>query len=296
MNDLFERYSWLKITTTVEEYVDASYYNKILKDYIFNNKSDLEYFDNWLSNLETTGKKVLELGCGSGRVTDVLLNKNINYSKLILLDLSNQMLDFCKQKYKDKDIEYVKSDSIKYLDLAEEKFDIVYTLWSFSHSVHQIFHELGLKEGKVYIKKVLSNFFRRKMSKNGQFFLIHFDSMSDEQKILMKQWHKVYKTFSNIEEQSPSLKVIEEVFNELQEDGIIQFQEQHYIGKEIVYKNINEALEIFMNFHMESYFNESNDVEKIINELKNYFQLFTNEDGTISIKPGCFIFEVKINV
>lgn len=57
-----------------------------------------------------------------------------------------------------------------------------------------------------------------------------------------------------------------------------------------------EALERFMNFHMESYFNESNDVEKIINELKNYFQLFTNEDGTISIKPGCFIFEVKINV
>lgn len=66
-------YPWLNINTTVEEYVEASYYNRILKEYIFNNKTDLEYFKDWFSNNFHKNSSVLELGCGTGRVSELAL-------------------------------------------------------------------------------------------------------------------------------------------------------------------------------------------------------------------------------
>lgn len=288
------KYPWLKITTTVEEYINPSYYNRILKDYIFNNKSDLEHFLNWLKTTNTKGKNVLELGCGSGRVTDVFLSNNKLCNRLELLDLSTQMLAYCKEKYKDIErIKYIKSDSIEYLRNTKEKYDLVYSLWSFSHSVHQILHEKGLTDGKKYVQEVIYKFIKENMNKNSNFFLIHFDSLSDEQKILIQQWKKVYKTFEQNDIQSPSLLIIEEILKKLQNENIIKLYKKHYIGKEITYMNEEEALEVFINFHMESYFNESNLLEEVIEELKEYFKKYTKPDGTISIKPGCFIYEVE---
>lgn len=293
-NYLYKKYPWLKIVTTVEEYVNPEYYNTILKDYVFEQKTDLEHFKEWLNKVSIGNGKVLELGCGSGRVTDVFLENIKNYKSLTLLDLSKQMLDYCKVKYKDNDkISYVNSDTIEYLRATQEKYDIVYTLWSFSHSVHQIFHTKGLVFGKEYIKNSILKFIKNNISNNGSFYLIHFDSLSDEQKILLKQWKKIYPTFERNDIQSPSLLLVDEVFEELKREKCIVYTKRHFIGKEIEYADENEALEIFMNFHMESFFNENELLSNVIAELKEYFKKYSNEEGKIRIKPGCFIYEVK---
>ena len=65
------------------------------------------------------------------------------------------------------------------------------------------------------------------------------------------------------------------------------------MGEEIVYSSVKEALEIFLNFHMESYFNKSVLLEEVLDELLNYFKKFTDKNGVIRIKPGCFIYIVK---
>lgn len=296
IKELLERYPWLKITTTIEEYINPQYYNEILKDYIFEEKTDLEYFRNWIKEKDNIQPNILELGCGSGRVTDVLLEEQKDYNNLTLLDLSKQMLKYCETKYKNiKKINYVNSDTIEYLKNTNEKYDIVYSLWSFSHSVHQILHQRGLENGSKYVEIAIEKFIRENINKNGKFFLIHFDSLSDEQKILIQQWKKVYKTFENNKIQSPSQILIHNLFEKLEKQSVINFSEKHYVGKEIIYSNVNEALEIFMNFHMESYFNESKQVEQVINELTEYFKKYTYPDGTIRIKPGCFIYEVTKN-
>lgn len=293
-NYLYKKYPWLKIVTTVEEYINPEYYNTILKDYVFEQKTDLEHFKEWLNKVPIGNGKVLELGCGSGRVTDVFLENIKNYKSLTLLDLSKQMLDYCKVKYKDNDkISYVSSDTIEYLRTTQEKYDIVYTLWSFSHSVHQIFHTKGLVSGKEYVKNSILKFIKNNISNNGSFYLIHFDSLSDEQKILLKQWKKIYPTFERNDIQSPSLLLVDEIFEELKREKCMVYNKRHFIGKEIEYADENEALEIFMNFHMESYFNENELLSNVIAELKEYFKKYSNEEGKIRIKPGCFIYEVK---
>jgi hypothetical protein len=45
IEDLQNKYPWLKVTNSLEEYVEPNYYNKILKDYIFDGKSDINIFE-----------------------------------------------------------------------------------------------------------------------------------------------------------------------------------------------------------------------------------------------------------
>ena len=293
---LHEKYPWLNITTSIEEYVEPKYYDDLLKDYIFDEKADIQFFEEFLETL--SNKKdisVVELGCGSGRATSIFLEhfKEKN-SNLKLIDLSSRMLNFCKNKFIGYNkIGFIKSDSIEFLDKSDELYDVIFSLWSFSHSVHQVLNKKGLNDGKKYIQSVIEKFIIKNMKKSSNFFLIHFDSLSDEQRILMRQWKKVYPIYNNTEFQSPSKLLIDEILKSLKERNIISFESNHYKGKEIIYSSDAEALEIFLNFHMESYFNESPILPEVIDELLNYFKSFTDKNGLIKIRPGCFVYKIN---
>jgi hypothetical protein len=116
--------------------------------------------------------------------------------------------------------------------------------------------------------------------------------MSDEQKILMEQWRKVFPIYNKTSVQSPSKLLIDKTLIGLEKSGVIELEILHYKGEEIIYSTIDEALEIFLNFHMESYFNEHELLPIIIEELEDYFKKFMDEEGAIRIKPGCFIYKV----
>ena len=122
-------------------------------------------------------------------------------------------------------------------------------------------------------------------------FIIHFDSMSDEQKILMKQWKRFYPTFSDISKQSPSLFVTDNALAKLQSENIIDYKITHYVGEEISYANIEEAMETFLNFHMESYANDRLELSDVYYDVENYMKIFLKGDK-VCIKPGCFIIEI----
>lgn len=294
--ELVERYPWLSITTTVEEYVSPEYYGELLKDYVFGGKTDLEFFSTFLSRLTPSKDlEILELGCGSGRATNVLFDwLGEKSAPFHLVDLSNQMLDFSKNRFSNRQGgAYVQSDSVKFMEETDEKYDLAFSLWSFSHSVHQILTEKGPGKGTEYIQSVLNKFFRENMKSGSSFFLIHFDSLSDEQRILIQQWKKVFPTFEQNDVQSPSKLLIDEELAALEKEGAVLVDAQHHIGEEIVYTSEDEALEIFLNFHMESYFNESEILPEMIEELKTYFQQYTDSEGRVKIKPGCFIYQVN---
>lgn len=288
--DLIKIYPWLSITTTVAQYVEPLYYNQLLKGYIFGGKSDLEHFRSFL---QTCGAplRVLELGCGNGRATNIFLKK-FPKACLDLIDLSGQMLTLSKARFKKwKNLTYAQIDILDYLKGTKAKYDLIFTLWSFSHATHQLLSRVGLRRGKQQIHDVLKKMILKNMTTGSKFFLIHFDSRSDEQKILIRQWGKVFSIFRQNGLQSPSKLCIDKVLNHLARQGYIKYSLRHYVGEPIEYKSSAEAVEIFMNFHMESFFNQAPNVDEIIDELLKYFRKFQLKDGRVRIKPGCFIYK-----
>lgn len=106
------------------------------------------------------------------------------------------------------------------------------------------------------------------MRANGLFFLIHFDSLSQEQRILMRQWKRVFLAFTHLDEQSPSKQIIDKVLLDFDIRGEIILSINHLQGDAIHYNSEDEVLEIFMNFHLETYFNNSPFTESVINDIR----------------------------
>jgi SAM-dependent methyltransferase len=235
------------------------------------------------------------LGCGPGRATAIATTELADrFSTFQLVDLSSQMLAASRKRFSNYlQLNYLQDDSVHQLEQTANIYDLVFSLWSLSHSVHQILSARGLQEGTDYVESVLRKFFTTNLAPGARFFLIHFDSLSDEQRILMRQWKKVFPIFSDLDHQSPSEQLVNSLLNKLQSEGVIDFQRTHLVGEKIVYKDMNEALEIFINFHMESYFNDSDLLAGVIAELEAYFQGYLTPSGTIEIRPGSFIYTVK---
>jgi len=47
-----------------------------------------------------------------------------------------------------------------------------------------------------------------------------------------------------------------------------------------------------MNFHLESHFNNVENIGEILNQMTEYFQPLKNETGQVTVKTGCFIYKI----
>lgn len=291
INKLTEQYPWLAKINTVEDYLPPEYYQHLLKPYTFGGVSDLLLLEKFLQNKKFL--KVLELGCGSGRASDTVVSEtsNANYT---FSDLSERMLEAAKQHLPEKS-SFIVSDAVEYMENTENVYDLVYTLWSFSHSTHQHIHCLGIEKAEDYISSVIKKFIRQNIAKNGSFFLIHFDSLSQEQRILMRQWKRVFPAFTNTDEQSPSKQIIDKTLLELDTKGEITLSINHLQGDAIHYESEDEVLETFMNFHLETYFNDSPLTESVIEDIKEQASRHRNENGSFDITPGCYVYSFVKN-
>jgi hypothetical protein len=291
MDRLHELYPWLRITTSVEDYVAPAYYDRLLKTYAFGGKTDLELFADFLSRLPSRPLRGLELGPGTGRATDWALT-HARFSSLDLVDLSSRMLATSKRRFSgSRKMRFCQSDSLVYLAGTPSRYEVIYTLWSFSHSIHQLLIRATLEEARIYAEGTLRRMVQQVMVPGASFYLIHFDAQSDEQQILTDQWRRKYP-FYKAGEQSPSKSFIDSTFEALEREGVIDLLRSHYLGDEIEYGSESEALETFLNFHLESHFNDEPYISEIIDEMRHYFQRFTNPDGHIRIRPGCFEYQV----
>jgi hypothetical protein len=90
---------------------------------------------------------------------------------------------------------------------------------------------------------------------------------------------------------SPSKRLIDELLIRLSIAGIVSFSVQHLEGEPIMYENSEEALEIFMNFHMESTFNNQAQGPEVIAELERDLAAFEDGTGRLSIPTGCIVYQ-----
>ena len=124
-----------------------------------------------LSNIDFF--KVLELGCGSGKNTEWLINKA---DKLVGLDFSKNMLDVARKKVKTDKVTFINTDLNENWPVNDNSFDLATINLTLEHieTLDHIFNSLFMKltqGGKCFVcelhpKKQLSGS-KARFEKNG---------------------------------------------------------------------------------------------------------------------------------
>jgi ubiquinone/menaquinone biosynthesis C-methylase UbiE len=87
---------------------------------------DIEFIKNYSQN----GDRILDYGCGNGRLLGLFENKSIDYTGL---DLSGKMINIGKVKYQDPLIKFRKITSFDSLTFPGNFFNSVYSIAVFHH-------------------------------------------------------------------------------------------------------------------------------------------------------------------
>ncbi len=101
---------------------------------------ELKELEKYIKN----GKKILDLGCGNGRLFELFQGKNVEY---IGVDFSEKLIEKAKEKYG----EHFKVADMLNLPFEDNCFDSIWTIAVFHHIPSREFRIKALKE----IKKIL---------------------------------------------------------------------------------------------------------------------------------------------
>lgn len=292
VKDLYQAHPWLRVIARVEDYVEPDYYDRLLKEYAFSGKTDSDLFGEFLSGLNKKADvNVLELGSGTGRGTEIVFKK-ISVKEMTLVDLSQPMLAKSRKRFsKYEHIEYQQSDTLEYLNTTTKSFDLIFSLWSYSHSVYQLIEKIGLENALREVKRIITKMFHENMSVGSSLFIIHSDWLSDEQQILVKQWGRDIPDLYKQGTQGPSKLALDSVFEDLHNKGLVDYSVTHYVGDSIEYSSLEEALEVFINFHLESHFNSTKYIKEVFDDLREYLIKFQDSNGKVLVRPACFIYK-----
>ncbi|MEV4312992.1 class I SAM-dependent methyltransferase [Actinocrispum sp. NPDC049592] len=295
---LHEAYPWLlRAPNRHSDYLRPEYYDQLLPEYSFGGYSDLDLLASFLRGLQARdGMRVLELGCGSGRATDVLFREMSDPAAVDLVDLSPQMVDFCRGRFQQQspNLNVYQSDSLNYLRGATSEYDVIVSLWNLSHSVHQHMLRDGRAAAESRVRGAIEKLITHRMAPGASAFLIHYDIQSPEQK-LINPWRKLLWQDADpdyeVSGQTPSKIILDEVLTRAQDEGYIAFNCTHHEGDPIEYDSVDHALEVFMNFHMEGIFNSHDRLVDVLANLQAGLDEHT-QDGMVAVAPGCFTYSI----
>lgn len=86
----------------------------------------LEFIGDYIKD----GDKILDFGCGNGRLLELFEGKKINYTGV---DVSEKLIEIAKNKYPDENIKFQKITSQASLALPDNYFNAVYSIAVFHH-------------------------------------------------------------------------------------------------------------------------------------------------------------------
>jgi SAM-dependent methyltransferase len=282
---------WIDDAADGPEYLDPVYYDRILKPYVFSGVDDLALFRRYLSRSHLPQKaSILEIGPGTGRASRLLSHDRRRF-EIDLVDQSQRMLKYLESTLAlEGTARYLRSDAVTYLAKTSHTYDCVLSLWSLSHSIHQNIADKGEVRGQGLAAYALRRLFGSVLKRSGKFFIIHFDSTSDEQTVSLRQRCRI-EPWLKVGSPSPSQVIVERVLAESAAEGIIRFNKQHMVGSPIIYSDLDEAMEVFMNFHMEGVFNRTREFSRVLDALATDLARYRMPDGTVALEPACFIYE-----
>ena len=99
----------------------------------------LEFIGDYAKN----GDKVLDFGCGNGRLLELLKDKDIDY---LGVDVSGKLIETAKEKYPEKADNFENISSSDSLALADNSFNTIFSIAVFHHFPSQKYREDVAKE------------------------------------------------------------------------------------------------------------------------------------------------------
>ncbi len=200
------------------------------------------------------------------------------------------MTTHSRQKYAGvSGIAVFESDLLNYLQASTKSYSAAFSLWGFSYSVHHHMNDMGIKAGRKYAEDVITKFITQNLRGGGSMFIVHPDILSDEQRTLKSLRQPTVSRTKD--KQSSSKRVLDSTLERLEKCGLVQADCTHLTGDPIRYTSVDEALEVFLNFHMHGSLNRSKRLFKAIDTLQREFARF-REGNEVFISPGCFIYTV----
>jgi len=121
------------------------------------------------------GNKVLDIGCGNGRLLEAFKDKKINY---VGVDSSEKLINIAKARYKIQDTRYkfIKGDILELDKLNEASFDYVFCV--------AVLHHLPGQDLQIRALEQMKN----KVSKDGKIVIMVWNLWSQEKfrKLILK--------------------------------------------------------------------------------------------------------------
>lgn len=123
----------------------------------------------FIADYAKTGDKVLDFGCGNGRLLELFIDKNIDY---IGVDISEKLIEIAKEKYPEKANSFQKISSSDILALPDNYFNAVFSIAVFHHfpsekyreNVAKELYRITKKDGHIII--TVWNLYQKKYLKN----------------------------------------------------------------------------------------------------------------------------------
>ena len=159
----------------------ASEFNKFSKDYTNDMVKCVPYYNVLISSFTENlppyfhPLTILDLGCGNGNVTAQLL-PSFPKSEYTLVDASNEMLNICKSRFKDFNIN-CETSYFKDFEFSENKYDFIVAGFSL--------HHCNSEEKKELFRKIYTA-----LKPNGVFSCsdLMIDKKSTEHITLLEYW------------------------------------------------------------------------------------------------------------
>jgi len=151
-----KNYATFLLNKTKEDYNKISQRFDSTRDYLPNDIKDLGQYIN-------QGERVLDIGCGNGRLSQLISAENY-----IGIDISDKLIEIAKKKYPDK--RFVLSEPLKF-PFENQSFDIAICL--------AVLHHIPSKQSRAEFLKEI----KRILKPNGKLILTVWDLQSSKKAI-----------------------------------------------------------------------------------------------------------------
>ncbi|MFG1928980.1 class I SAM-dependent DNA methyltransferase [Cryptosporangium sp. NPDC048952] len=275
-------------------YESAGAYEQTLLPHIFDGRTDAQIVadlmrEHYGSPGHATGLNVVDLGCGSGRLTEVLAP----YARTILgVDSSAAMIDAFARRlpHAESRCQDSRAAVTELAAIRPGSADLIGAFWSLSYPIGDLYETLtadgvtptaDLPAARQAARRFLSDLLGL-VAPGGHLLIVHFDAESPEQRLVTQLWERIAPFPES--GRGYILGLIRDVLHAAEAAGRGRLRESRYGGVAVA-EDLDAARRWFAQQHLKSLPALVNDPVPV-DIVEAFLQRYRREDGQVLIPVG----------